>query len=83
MKQKKVTQKRFILDIMLKKGYITTLEAFKHGILSLRGRLAELERDGVIIERTREDIKTRWGKSYYLKYSVIKRQRKLKFINIK
>lgn len=66
-----ITQRQRIIDYIKTFGSITTLDAFMDlGITRLSARIAEMERDGILLSRTWESSKNRYGDMVrYVRYS--------------
>lgn len=71
-----ITQKQRIIDYINKFGSITTLDAFMDlGITRLSARIAEMEQDGIVLNRAWESNKNRFGETVrYVRYSFPEKQ---------
>lgn len=70
----KKNQRQRILDYINEFGSITALEAVRDlGVLQLSARLVELEKDGIVFNKTQESALNRFGERvYYTRYSIAK-----------
>lgn len=70
----KMSQKERVLDYMDEFGSISSWEAFRDlGITRLAARAADIEADGITLNRKREVTTNRYGeKVYYTRYSIAK-----------
>lgn len=70
----KKSQKERILDYMDEFGSISSWEAFRDlGITRLAARVSDIEADGIVFNRRREETTNRYGeKVYYTRYSIAK-----------
>lgn len=70
-----MTQRERILRYLNENGSITALEAVKElGVMQLSARLIELENQGYVFDKAREQSKNRYGERVdYIRYSIAER----------